>query len=109
MVHMTNGFQATPEEEARHKTDFLLSIAYVSFQELATRVSHRNTGKVQRPRRRPVARQVAADENLHMIFYREHAVRPSTWYPIRLSKQLPPLSRTFGCPVRACRTSAATG
>ena len=72
MVHMTNGFRATPEEEDRHKTDFLLSIAYVSFQELATRVSHRNTGKVCND---PVAdrmlARVAADENLHMIFYRD--------------------------------------
>ena len=71
MVHMTNGFRATSEEESRHKTDFLLSIAYVSFQELATRVSHRNTGKVCGD---PVAdrmlARVAADENLHMIFYR---------------------------------------
>ena len=71
MTHMTNGFRATPEEESRHKTDFLLSIAYVSFQELATRVSHRNTGKICND---PVAdrmlARVAADENLHMIFYR---------------------------------------
>ena len=72
MAHMTNGFQPTAEEEARHKTDFLLSIAYVSFQELATRVSHRNTGKVCND---PVAdrmlSRIAADENLHMIFYRD--------------------------------------
>jgi len=72
MIHMTNGFRATAEEEARHKTDFLLSMAYVSFQELATRVSHRNTGKVCND---PVAdrmlARVAADENLHMIFYRD--------------------------------------
>jgi len=72
MAHMTHGFHATPEEEARHKTDFLLSIAYVSFQELATRVSHRNTGKVCND---PVAdrllARIAADENLHMIFYRD--------------------------------------
>ncbi len=69
--HVTQGFGPTAEEEARHKTDFLLSIAYVSFQELATRVSHRNTGKVCND---PVAdrllQRVAADENLHMIFYR---------------------------------------
>ena len=45
IAHMTHGFAPTAEEEDRHKTDFLLSIAYVSFQELATRVSHRNTGK----------------------------------------------------------------
>lgn len=71
MEHMTHGFGPTAEEEARHKTDFLLSVAYVSFQELATRVSHRNTGKVCND---PVAdrllQRVAADENLHMIFYR---------------------------------------
>lgn len=72
MIHMTNGFQATPEEEARHKTDFLLSIAYVSFQELATRVSHRNTGKVcGDPIADRMLARVAADENLHMIFYRD--------------------------------------
>jgi acyl-[acyl-carrier-protein] desaturase len=45
--------------------------AYVSFQELATRVSHRNTGRVTDD---PVAdrllARVAKDENLHMIFYR---------------------------------------
>jgi acyl-[acyl-carrier-protein] desaturase len=71
MVHMANGFRATPEEQAQHKTDFLFSIAYVSFQELATRISHRNTGRVCND---PVAdrmlARVAADENLHMIFYR---------------------------------------
>ena len=47
------------------------SCAYVSFQELATRVSHRNTGKVTDD---PIAEQllarIAKDENLHMIFYR---------------------------------------
>ncbi len=71
MAHMTGGFAATPEEEARHKTDFLLSVAYVSFQELATRVSHRNTGKVcDDPIADRMLARIAADENLHMIFYR---------------------------------------
>ncbi len=49
----------------------LAALAYVSFQELATRVSHRNTGRASRC---PVADQllsrVAIDENLHMVFYR---------------------------------------
>ena len=71
MEHVTRGFGATAEEEARHPTDFLLSVAYVTFQELATRISHRNTGKVCND---PVAdrmlQRIAADENLHMIFYR---------------------------------------
>ena len=72
MAHMTYGFAATPEEEARHKTDFLLSLAYVSFQELATRVSHRNTGKAcNEDVAERMLQRVAADENLHMIFYRD--------------------------------------
>src|SRR6476620_853777 len=49
----------------------LEAVAYVSFQELATRVSHRNTGKVTHD---PIADQILAriskDENLHMVFYR---------------------------------------
>jgi acyl-[acyl-carrier-protein] desaturase len=49
----------------------LQSLVYVAFQELATRVSHRNTGHHMRD---PVASRLLAristDENLHMIFYR---------------------------------------
>jgi acyl-[acyl-carrier-protein] desaturase len=45
--------------------------AYVSFQELATRVSHRNTGRVtEDPVAERLLARVAMDENLHMIFYR---------------------------------------
>ena len=71
MEHMTRGFGPTAEEEERHKTDFLLSVAYVTFQELATRISHRNTGKVcNDPIADRMLQRIAADENLHMIFYR---------------------------------------
>jgi acyl-[acyl-carrier-protein] desaturase len=51
---------------------FLQACAYVSFQELATRVSHRNTGRYTGD---PVAERllsrIATDENLHMVFYRD--------------------------------------
>src|SRR3954453_4233479 len=64
MDHMSTGYTAMHDDMVR-------SLAYVSFQELATRVSHRNTGKLTED---PVADQllarVAADENLHMVFYR---------------------------------------
>ncbi len=47
------------------------SLAYVSFQELATRVSHRNTGRITGDTvGDQLLARVAADENLHMIFYR---------------------------------------
>lgn len=50
----------------------LEGMAYVSFQELATRISHRNTGRYSDDAvaDRIMAR-VAADENLHMVFYRD--------------------------------------
>jgi acyl-[acyl-carrier-protein] desaturase len=47
-------------------------MAYVSFQELATRISHRNTGiYTEDPVAERLLSRVAADENLHMIFYRD--------------------------------------
>ncbi len=43
----------------------------MSFQELATRVSHRNTGRfTDDPMCEQLLARVAADENLHMVFYR---------------------------------------
>ncbi|MGB3304057.1 acyl-ACP desaturase [Gordonia sp. (in: high G+C Gram-positive bacteria)] len=79
MIHMTNGYDpilaaADRADEMRasgEEIGLLHSVAYVTFQELATRVSHRNTGKACND---PVAdrmlQRIAADENLHMIFYR---------------------------------------
>jgi acyl-[acyl-carrier-protein] desaturase len=65
MTHMGQGYASA------HHADLIRSLAYVSFQELATRVSHRNTGRATAD---PIADQllvrIAADENLHMIFYR---------------------------------------
>jgi acyl-[acyl-carrier-protein] desaturase len=47
-------------------------LAYVALQELATRVSHRNTGKLlDEPAGVAVMNRVAADENLHFVFYRD--------------------------------------
>jgi acyl-[acyl-carrier-protein] desaturase len=65
MRHMQGGYQAD------HGDKMLHSLAYVSFQELATRISHRNTGKAAGdPVCERLLARVAADENLHMLFYR---------------------------------------
>lgn len=65
MAHMSLGYQ-TPYEN-----DMLHTVAYVSFQELATRISHRNTGKISNdPTCEGMLQRIAMDENLHMIFYR---------------------------------------
>ncbi|GAB2691694.1 acyl-ACP desaturase [Thalassiella azotivora] len=64
MVHMTAGYDSGEKSMLR-------TVAYVTFQELATRISHRNTGRATGC---PVAEQllarIAQDENLHMVFYR---------------------------------------
>ena len=54
--------------------DPLHTLAYVTFQELATRVSHRQTGIATNNRiADDMLKRIAADENLHMIFYRNLA------------------------------------
>ncbi|MET9344080.1 acyl-ACP desaturase [Nonomuraea sp. NPDC003804] len=64
MVHMEGGFQT-------EYSSMLEQLAYVSFQELATRISHRNTGKAAGdPDCDRLLAKIAADENLHMLFYR---------------------------------------
>jgi acyl-[acyl-carrier-protein] desaturase len=52
--------------------DALRGMAYVAFQELATRISHRNTGRYSGdPVADRIMARISADENLHMIFYRD--------------------------------------
>jgi acyl-[acyl-carrier-protein] desaturase len=59
-------------------------IAYVALQELATRIAHRNTGKLlDDPVGYEIMARVASDENLHFLFYRDLvtaalAIDPST-------------------------------
>ncbi|WP_434743673.1 acyl-ACP desaturase [Micromonospora sp. SH-82] len=65
MVHMAHGYSNA------HDHHMLNSLAYVSFQELATRISHRNTGKATGDAVcDALLGRIAADENLHMVFYR---------------------------------------
>jgi acyl-[acyl-carrier-protein] desaturase len=54
--------------------DPLHTLAYVTFQELATRVSHRQTGVATKNNiAEEMLKRIAMDENLHMIFYRNLA------------------------------------
>jgi acyl-[acyl-carrier-protein] desaturase len=65
MTHMCEGYVSP---NSHHPIN---SIAYVSFQELATRISHRNTGTYSGDKIcDQLLQKVAADENLHMLFYR---------------------------------------
>ncbi len=47
-------------------------LVYVTLQELATRISHRNTGAItEDPAAEKLMARIAVDENLHYVFYRD--------------------------------------
>ena len=92
MDHMSTGYTAQHD-------DMIRSLAYVSFQELATRVSHRNTGKIAG---NEVADQllarVAADENLHMVFYRNLLGAALELDPSQTMRAITDVVTTFAMP-----------
>jgi acyl-[acyl-carrier-protein] desaturase len=56
----------------RDSVDPLRGLAYVAFQEVATRIAHRRTGRFsQDPVADLIMGRIAADENLHAVFYRD--------------------------------------
>lgn len=61
---MINGYEPTFDDPTE-------IFAYTATQELATRVSHRNTGKItDDPAAYELMRNIASDENHHFIFYK---------------------------------------
>ena len=50
------------------------TVVFTTMQELATRISHRNTGVITRdPVAERITQRIATDENLHYVFYRDMA------------------------------------
>ena len=75
------------------------SVIYVTFQELATRVSHRNTGKAcNETIADQLLARVSADENLHMIFYRDVSEAGLEIAPNQAMKSLHRVLRNFTMP-----------
>ena len=65
MMQVRGGQVPTPN-------DALEALAYVSMKELATRISHRNTGKLMKDEMgTAIMSRVGNDENLHYLFYRD--------------------------------------
>ena len=93
MIHMQQGYE-TPYE-----TDMLHTVAYVSFQELATRISHRNTGLISND---PICDQMLArvslDENLHMLFYRNLLGKAIELEPNAAMTAIPDVVTNFSMP-----------
>jgi acyl-[acyl-carrier-protein] desaturase len=71
-VALERGRMATLQQGWMPDKPALGLMAYAAFQELATRISHRNTGRYfDDPVADKIMVRVAADENLHMMFYRD--------------------------------------
>jgi acyl-[acyl-carrier-protein] desaturase len=65
MEHLSRGYDSG-------NRSVLHGLAYVMVQEMATREAHRNTGKAcGDPLGEQLTARIAADENLHMLFYRD--------------------------------------
>ncbi|MGZ4585439.1 MAG: acyl-ACP desaturase [Mycobacterium sp.] len=97
---MTRGFSPGQNQQGDLFAESLFdSVVYVTFQELATRISHRNTGKACNE---TVADQllarVSADENLHMIFYRDVSEAGLEIAPNQAMKSLHRVLRNFKMP-----------
>jgi acyl-[acyl-carrier-protein] desaturase len=94
-----------------------LGLVYTTLQELATRVAHRNTGELLTDAAgRTVMRRVAADENLHHLFYRDLASAAIDVDPSAMVIAMEEVVRTFAMPgtgiedfARLARLIAAAG
>jgi len=66
MDHVSRGYYPAGDFNA------LDGLVYVTLQELATRISHRNTGAItEDPIAEALMARIALDENLHYVFYRD--------------------------------------
>jgi acyl-[acyl-carrier-protein] desaturase len=93
MIQVRGGQVPTPN-------DAFEALAYVSMQELATRISHRNTGKLMKDEiGTAIMSRVGNDENLHYLFYRDLT---------SAALELDPSSTVLGIE-RAVRTFAMPG
>jgi len=79
--------------------DLFEALAYLSMQELATRIAHRNTGKVIEDEvGEAIMSRVGNDENLHYLFYRDLATAALAVDPSNMVIGIERAVRTFAMP-----------
>ncbi len=84
----------TPDPATLHE-----GFVYLSLQELATRISHRNTGRqLGDPVGYEVMKRVGSDENLHQLFYRDLAAAAFEADPDAMMVALEKQVRSFAMP-----------
>jgi len=76
----------------------IVGMVYVTLQELATRISHRNTGKLLDAAGYEVMARVAADENRHYLFYRDLTSAAIELAPSDVMIAIEEVVRTFTMP-----------
>ncbi len=82
-----------------YATNALEGLVYVSLQELATRIAHHNTGKhIEDPAGKAILTRVAADENLHFLFYRDLATVALELDPNAMMPAMARMVKTFEMP-----------
>jgi acyl-[acyl-carrier-protein] desaturase len=92
MIQVGTGVTPRPE-------DVLHTNAYLAMQELATRVAHRNTGKMLGDGAGyDVMMRVAADENRHHLFYRDLLKAAFQLAPSQTLIAVSDVARTFDMP-----------
>jgi len=92
MAQVCGGEVPTPDSP-------LIGVAYVALQELATRIAHRNTGKLIGDKAGyDVMARVANDENLHYLFYRDLASAAIELDPSEMVIAIEEVVRTFAMP-----------
>jgi acyl-[acyl-carrier-protein] desaturase len=92
MVQMTTALVPQPETVAD-------GLVYVALQELATRIAHRNTGKLLDDAVGfELMARVAADENLHYLFYRDLVTAALSQSPSELVEAIERQVRDFEMP-----------
>ncbi|MCV7314322.1 acyl-ACP desaturase [Mycolicibacillus parakoreensis] len=97
---VTRGFSPGQNQQGELFAESLFdSIMYVTFQELATRISHRNTGRAcQETVADKLLARISHDENLHMIFYRDLSAAGMDMAPNRAMHSLHTILRNFKMP-----------
>ena len=79
--------------------DIYEALAYLSMQELATRIAHRNTGKMMNDEvGEAIMLRVGNDENLHYLFYRDLATAAIAVDPSNMVIGIERAVRTFAMP-----------
>ena len=92
-MHQVRGAQVPAPD------DLYEALAYLSMQELATRIAHRNTGKlIEDKAGQDVMLRVGNDENLHFLFYRDLATAALEADPSNMMIGIERAVRNFAMP-----------